>query len=217
MSRDSPSEEAATAVLADDHGIVRAATRQILAELGNIEIVEEAEDGLAAIAAIRTHEPDLLVLDAAMPLARGIEVFAEVRRWSPNTRVALLTGFTSVGVLSDWLNAGVDGLLLKSSPPEEMRRCFQALLAGSRFVASDVSEILEGAAPRPDLTPREREVLALIASGHANVGIGKRLSISPKTVEKHRASLMMKLDVHSIAELLVYALKEGLLDEHRQL
>ena len=84
-------------------------------------------------------------------------------------------------------------------------------------MAPDVSAILEGAEPRPDLTPREREVLALIASGHANVGIGKRLSISPKTVEKHRASLMMKLDVHSIAELLVYALKEGLLDEHKQL
>lgn len=209
--------DTARAVIADDHAVVRLAVRQILGEMGGVEIAAEVADGLAAIAAVKTHQPDLLVLDAAMPRAGGIEVFADARRWSPSTKVALLTGFTATGVLSDWLAAGVDGLLLKTSPPEEMKACFQALLNGGGFVAADVAALLEEAGPRPDLTAREREVLALVASGHGNVAIADRLSISRKTVEKHRASLMAKLDVHTVAELLVYALKEGLLDSHSQL
>jgi DNA-binding NarL/FixJ family response regulator len=205
------------AVVADDHAIVRRATCQILAELPAMEVVAEAGNGIEAIAAVKKYQPDLLVLDAAMPLARGVEVFADARRWSPETKVALLTGFTAAGVLADWLSAGVDGLLLKSDPPEEMKACFEALLSGANFVSAEVASILKNAGPRPDLTHREREVLALIATGNANTAIADRLAISPKTVEKHRASLMSKLQVHSVAELLVYALKEGLLDEHRQL
>jgi DNA-binding NarL/FixJ family response regulator len=205
------------AVVADDHAIVRRATCQILSEVPRLEVVAEAANGIEAIAAVKKHRPDLLVLDAAMPLARGIEVFADTRRWSPETKVALLTGFNSAGVLADWLNAGVDGLLLKSDPPEELKACFDALLGGANFVSAEVAAILKAAGPRPDLTHREREVLALIASGNANAAIADRLAISAKTVEKHRASLMAKLQVHSVAELLVYALKEGLLDEHRQL
>lgn len=206
-----------TAIIADDHAIVRTATKQLLDEMGNITVVAEASNGLEAIAMVKSHQPNLLVLDAAMPYSRGIEVFTTVRRWSPKTKVALLTGFTSVSFLADWLNAGVDGLLLKTSDPSEMTQCFTALLAGANFIASDISTLLENAAPRPVLTPRELEVLALLASGNVNKTIADRLSISPKTVEKHRASLMAKLGVHSMAELLVYALKEGLLDEHRQL
>ncbi|MBI1211228.1 MAG: response regulator [Alphaproteobacteria bacterium] len=204
-------------VVADDHAIVRNATRQILLELPSVEVAAEASNGIEAIAAVKKYRPELLVLDAAMPLARGIEVFADARRWSPTTKVALLTGFNAAGVLADWLDAGVDGLLLKSDPPEEMKACFEALFGGANFVSKEVAAILQAAGPRPDLTHREREVLTLIASGHANAAIGERLSISAKTVEKHRASLMAKLQVHSVAELLTYALKEGLLDEHRQL
>lgn len=204
-------------VVADDHAIVRSATRQILADLPAVDVVAEAGNGIEAIAAVKKHHPHLLVLDAAMPLARGVEVFADARRWSPDTKVALLTGFNAPGVLADWLSAGVDGLLLKSDPPEELRACFEALLSGANFVSSAVAAALKGVGPRPDLTHREREVLALIATGNANAAIADRLAISPKTVEKHRASLMAKLQVHSVAELLVYALKEGLLDEHRQL
>lgn len=209
--------KAYTAIIADDHTIVRTATRQILEEIGTIIVVAEASNGLEAISSTKSLKPDLLVLDAAMPFSKGIEVFTTVRRWSPATKVALLTGFTAVGFLSDWLNAGVDGLLLKTSDPAEMAQCFSALLAGSNFIATDISAILENAAPRPALTARELEVLTLLASGNVNKTIADRLYISPKTVEKHRASLMAKLDVHSMAELLVYALKEGLLDEHRQL
>jgi DNA-binding NarL/FixJ family response regulator len=151
-----------------------------------------------------------------MPLARGVEVFADVRRWSPGTRVALFTGFTSVGMLADWLSAGVDGLFLKSGPTEELQSGLTILLEGGTYVSREVADMLENIASPHDMTAREREVLALIASGHANTSIAERLYISPKTVEKHRASLMAKLGVHSVAELMVYALREGLLEDKKQ-
>ena len=113
--------------------------------------------------------------------------------------------------------AAVDGLFLKSADPAEMKQGFTEILAGGKFVAAEVAEKLAAEPEREELTAREREVLALIAAGHQNVAIGEKLFISPKTVEKHRASLMAKLGVNSVSALLVYALKEGLLDEHSQL
>lgn len=111
----------------------------------------------------------------------------------------------------------MDGLFLKSADPDEMQRGFTEILAGGKFVAQEVADKLAAEPEREELTAREREVLALIASGHQNVAIGDKLFISPKTVEKHRASLMAKLGVNSVSALLVHALREGLLDEHRQL
>jgi DNA-binding NarL/FixJ family response regulator len=120
-------------------------------------------------------------------------------------------------MLADWLAAGVDGLFLKSARPQEMKKGFAQVLAGGKYVAEEVAEKLAAAPEREELTDREREVLSLIAAGHQNVAIGEQLCISPKTVEKHRASLMAKLGVNSVSGLLTLALREGLLDEHRQL
>ncbi|MCK0129363.1 response regulator transcription factor [Erythrobacter sp. F6033] len=205
------------AIIADDHAIVRRSLAAILAEIGNVEIVAEAENGIETIALIKEHAPDLLLLDAAMPLARGVQVYAEARRWSPDTKVIVVTGFTSVSMLADWLSAGVDGLFLKSANPEEMHKGFSQVLAGGKFVSEEVARKLAAEPEREQLTDREREVLALIAAGHQNGPIGEKLFISPKTVEKHRASLMAKLGVNSVSGLLTYALREGMLDEHRQL
>ncbi len=204
-------------VIADDHAIVRKGFVETLMELEGVEVVAEVGDGLAAIAAVKKHKPSMLVLDAAMPMARGVEVYAEARRWSPDTHIIVCTGFTSINLLADWLDAGVDGLLLKSCEPDEIKLGFQTVLHGSSYVAVRVQEMLQQSTGTAELTDREREVLALIARGHANIEIGERLNISPKTVEKHRANLMTKLDVHSVAELLVFALKEGLLDEYTQI
>lgn len=204
-------------IIADDHAIVRTSLSAILSEIDEIEVVAEAANGLETIALVKQHEPDLLLLDAAMPLARGVQVYSEARRWSPGTRVVVITGFTSTTLLADWLAAGVDGLFLKSAEPAEMREGFEVVLAGGRFVSQEVSDRLETEPALPELTDREREVLSLIASGHQNVAIGEKLFISPKTVEKHRASLMAKLGVNSISALMTLALREGLLDEHRQL
>lgn len=204
-------------IIADDHAIVRNALAAVVAQIGDAEVIAEAGNGVEAIALVRAHRPDVLLLDAAMPLARGVEVFAEARRWSPETRVAVVTGFTSATMLADWMAAGVDALFLKSCPPEEMRQGIAMVLEGGRYVSKAVAARIAEASEPPAVTAREREVLALIAAGHQNGAIAERLCISAKTVEKHRASLMAKVGVNSVSGLLAYALKEGLLDEHRQL
>lgn len=206
-----------TAIIADDHEIVRRSLAEILGEIGNVKVVAQAANGIETIALVKEHQPDLLLLDAAMPLARGVQVYGEARRWSPDTKIAVVTGFTAAGMLADWMTAGVDGLFLKSVPAEEMQRGFTQILAGGKFVAQEVVDRLEAEPEREVMTDREREVLALIAAGHQNNAIGDQLHISPKTVEKHRASLMAKLKVNSVSALMVYALKEGLLEEHRQI
>lgn len=205
------------AIIADDHAIVRNSLAAILAEIGDVEVVAEAANGLETIALVKQHAPDLLLLDAAMPLARGVQVYGEARRWSPETRIVVVTGFTSTTMLADWLAAGVDGLFLKSADPGEMQQGFAQVLAGGKFVSQEVADKLAAEPEREPLTDREREVLSLIAAGHQNAAIGDKLFISPKTVEKHRASLMAKLGVNSVSGLLTHALREGLLDEHRQL
>ncbi|MEL6919750.1 MAG: response regulator transcription factor [Pseudomonadota bacterium] len=206
-----------TVVMADDHEVFRAGTRAILQNMSTMDIVAEAADGITAITFVRKLKPDLLVLDAAMPLARGIEVFAEVRRWSPDTKVMLLTGFTAPGFIADWLNAGVDGLVLKSCGTATIEEAISAVVGGASYVAPEVSQILEDRVEPKQLTHREREVMALVVTGSSNAEIAERLSISIKTVDKHRGSLMAKLDVHSIAQLMALALREGLLDELKQL
>ena len=197
--------------------MVRNALREILKGLGNVEIVGEAENGLEAISMTRETRPSLLTLDAGMPLSRGMEVFGEVRRWSPETRVAVVTGFTGVGSLADWVAADVDGLFLKTCPPEEMGEGFELILNDGSYVSKAVLQKLRDAPDTYDLTQRERQVLHMIASGNSNAEIAERLSISAKTVDNHRTRMMAKLGVHSVAQLLAYALKEGLLDQSSQL
>ena len=209
---------AASVVIADDHAMVRNGLKDIIAAIPGFEaaVVGEAENGFEAISVTKTTRPDLLLLDAGMPLSRGMEVFGEVRRWSPDTSVAVVTGFTSARSLSDWIAAGVDGLFVKSCPPEEVIRGFGLLLSGERYIADEVVRILEHEDDKSDISLRERQVLHLIAEGCSNAAIAERLGISAKTVDNHRTRMMAKLNVHSVAQLLAYALKEGLLDTFKQ-
>ncbi len=203
-------------VIADDHPLVRNALRDILTAIDGVVIVGEAENGIEAIAMVKTEKPALLTLDSGMPLASGMEVYGEIRRWSPETKIAVVTGFTAVGQLADWVAAGVDGLFLKTCPPDEMQQGFELLLSGGNFYSRSVMDTLQGAPDKPELTLRERQILHMIADGRTNAEIGEQLSISPKTVDNHRTRLMAKLDVHSVARLIAYALKEGLLDQNMQ-
>ncbi|MEL7111119.1 MAG: response regulator transcription factor [Pseudomonadota bacterium] len=199
-------------VIADDHAMVRDGLAALFAEYNDIEIADFAKDGLEAIALCRKLRPDLLTLDVGLPLANGAEVFAEVQRWSPDTRVVVFTGFTSPNMLADWVSAGVEGLFLKTCGEDELRRGIKHVLNGGKYVARDVVALLETGAKGADLTPREREVLSSIAAGLTTTQIGERLFISPKTVEKHRAHLFEKFGVTSVAALLTAAFKGGYLD-----
>lgn len=219
---DDPEEERVTdlrrrsAVIADDHPMMRAGIRAVLEGYGNVDILEEVATGLDAVRAARTRRPDLFVLDIAMPYARGLEVFVEIRRQSPASRIAVVTGLGASGLLAELVAAGVDGLFLKRGDPEVLERGLRLVLQGARFVAPDVVERLEARPPGPELSPRERQTLGLVAQGLTNAEIAGRLNLSPKTVEKHRTSLMQKLGVRSMSELLAHALREGLLDGHSQ-
>lgn len=199
-------------LIADDHGIVRGAVRLILEAIAGVEIVGEAEDGISAIALAKRLKPDLLILDVAMPQAGGLAVIGEVRRWSPATRVAVLTGISRGVTLAQLRSSGAVGLLLKSCTPQELDHGLRRMVAGEEYVAAGARALLGGSEPGAALTMRERQVLSLAAQGKSNAEIATLLNISPKTVDNHRTNLMRKLDVHSAAGLTAVALREGLLD-----
>lgn len=203
-------------VIADDHAIVRGGLQTLFAAWPDVLVVGEAEDGFAAIALARAHRPDLLVLDVAMPFANGLEVYAEVRRHCPTTAIAVLTGFTSTLLLTDWIAAGVEGLFLKGSDEGELSRGLRLLLDGGKYVCSDVVAQLREPSAAIKLTEREKEVLSLIALGLTTGDIGARLQISPKTVEKYREKLFEKFSVNSATGLLMQAFKIGMFDPAKQ-
>lgn len=206
------------AIIADDHAIVRAGLRAALETPGNvtadgIAVVAEACDGLEAIALTRKHRPQLLILDVQMPLAGGHEVLAEVRRWSPDTRVAVLTGVLSAARLAQLVAAGADGLFAKGAAEDRLLARLPLILSGGRHVDPELAAILAQAADRPALSARETQILNLVAQGRSNRDMAGILGISAKTVDRHRTAMMAKLGVHSVAELVALALREGLLGE----
>ena len=204
-----------SAVIADDHAVVRSALRTILENMGDVTVVAEAANGIEAVALARAHGPDLLTLDSGMPSMSGIEALTELRKWAPDSRICVVTGFTATAGLAAWVNAGVEGLFLKDAASDELARGFRAILEGNRAIASAVTERLQ-----PDnatvLTPREHLVLCMVSEGLSNGAIARRLSISPKTVDNHRTRMMSKLGAHSVGELVAHALREGLLDPSAQ-
>jgi DNA-binding NarL/FixJ family response regulator len=209
--------EAATAVIADDHALMRAGIAQILSDFCSMEVVGQAADGLRAIAMVRQHKPQLLTLDIAMPYAQGIEIFAEARRWSPDTKIVVFTGMTSAGLLAELVSSGVDGLFMKRGDMEVFQKSIPLILQGGVVIAPEVKAFLEENPDSTELTARERQILSLVASGNSNKEIAERLGVSAKTVDNHRTNMMRKLDVHSVAELLSYALREGLLGAHKEI
>ncbi len=200
-----------TAVIADDHALIRQGIRQMLNSAG-VEVVAEAADGLEAIAMVRRHQPTLLSLDIAMPYARGIEVFGEVRRWSPETRTIVFSGMTSSALIGELASAGADAIFLKNMDLNAFSDAIPKVLRGEQVLGPGVADLVEAFQSTAELTARERQVLSLLAQGLNNRDVAGRLGVSAKTVDHHRSNLMRKIDVHSVTELMAYAMREGLLD-----
>ena len=203
-------------LLADDHTLVRAGVRRILEGEPGFT-VEEVADGHAALAVLRDRPIDVLVLDLTMPGVDGFEVLRRVRAAHPAVKVLVLTMHASAEYVSRALREGADGYLLKDSAVQDLVSGIRAVMAGRPYYSPAVQNEIAVAMARgrgrrsEPITEREREVLRMVAEGLSTKEIAARLDISARTVESHRANLMRKLGLRSVARLTQYALREGLL------
>ena len=205
-------------VLADDHTLMRAGIRALMTEMGDIAIVGEAENGREAVVLAREHQPDLVVMDISMKELNGIEATAQIRHEAPRSRVLILSMHTTEDFVRRALNAGACAYLVKDSVPLELRMAIDAAMRGDVYVSSRVSRHLVGAlkggvpgeSSLDALTPRQREILQLIAEGKSTKQIAFALEVSVKTVEAHRAGLMERLGIRDVAGLVLYAVRHNL-------
>jgi len=204
-------------VIADDHAIVRNGMRQLLCATAPVDIVAEAENGVEAIAMVKTHQPDLLFLDLAMPYVGGLELLDEIRSWSPATRIAVFTGISTAGVVSELIQAGVEGIVFKSCTTDEIAAAVKDLLEGKVHHCPEALKLARTGGALYELTTRERQVLHGIVGGSSNLEMAGVFNISPKTVDNHRTNVMRKLDVHSESDLIRVAMREGLIPAEGQL
>lgn len=211
-------------LLADDHTLVRAGLRKLLESMPGVTVVGEAADGLALLALAAELQPDLVLMDIAMPGLNGLEATARLVKAQGGIRVLVLSMHQNEEYVRQALRHGAVAYLLKDAAPVELELAIKAVQRGeiylspavSRGVVSDYVQRLRGeAAPAVLLTPRQREVLQLIAEGHSSKVIARRLHLSVKTVDSHRSQLMKQLDIHEVTGLVRYALREGLISSDR--
>mgnify|MGYP003644728207 CR=1 FL=1 len=209
----------ARVVLADDHTLVRAGLRKLLESMSEVTVVGEADDGLALLAMVQELQPDLALLDIAMPGLNGLETAARLSRNAPGLRVLMLSMHQNEEYVRQALRNGAAGYMLKDAAPMELALAIRAVLRGevylspavSRGVVSDyVQRLRSDESSGSGLTPRQTEVLQLIAEGHSSKEIARRLSLSVKTVETHRSQLMKQLGIHEVAGLVRFAMRTGL-------
>ena len=205
-------------LLADDHALVRAGVRKVLEGVPGIEVVGEAGRGDETLARLAELEPDLLLLDLNMPGGDGFEVLRAARDMSGSTRILVLTLHVQMEYVARAVREGADGYLYKDHAVQELPEAIASVMSGKPWYSAPAQEALaravrEGSAnPLEALTPREREVLVGIARGLTSKEIGAEFNISTRTVETHRAAVMRKLDVRSIALLTQLAIREGLIE-----
>lgn len=208
-------------VIAEDHQLFREGLKALLLANNNLEVVAEAKDGLEAIHNVKNHLPDLLLLDLSMPRLSGISVIKDLRSQYPDMKILVLTIHESDQYVLETFRAGVNGYCIKDASREELFMAIESVLSGKTFVSPGIAEdVMEGylsgrrtlneRSAWETITQREREVLKLLAEAYMNKDIGNFLNISPKTVEKHRANIMTKLDLHNAAALTAYAIEQGL-------
>ena len=208
-------------VIAEDHTIVREGLRALLSTDPDLDVVAEAAHGRDAVRRAVEHAPDLFLLDLNMPRMGGLEAIKEIKRCCPSTKVLVLTVHEDEEHVSASFQAGADGYVLKDAGAAELKAAAKTVLSGKMYLSPGISrQVVAGylwARKTPalqtawdTLTDRERQILRMIAEGHKNKEIADYLSISEKTVERHRANVMAKLDLHSAVDLTAYAMERGL-------
>jgi DNA-binding NarL/FixJ family response regulator len=207
-------------VIADDHQIVRQGLRQLLAKEPDLVVAAEADDGRSTVRLVREIQPDVVIMDVAMPDLNGIEATRQIVGEFPKIKVIALSMYADKRFVTNMLKAGAMGYLLKDCAFEELIRAIRVVLAQKTYLSPGVTDIvvkdyMSGASPTEAsvfsvLTPREREVLQLMSEGKSTNKIADCLHVSVKTVETHRQQVMSKLNLHSVAELTKYAIREGL-------
>jgi DNA-binding NarL/FixJ family response regulator len=202
-------------LLADDHQIVRQGLRGLLEKAGHV-VVGEAADGHEALKLARTLSPEVAVLDLSMPLLNGLDTAREMRRISPEIKTILLTMYTDKHYVLQAMKAGAKGYVLKSQAAEDLIRAIREISRGEVYLSPSVASSVVDAyldktdTPLDPLTPRERQILQLIAEGNTTKEVARLLNISFKTAESHRNHIMKKLDIHEVATLVRYAIQQGL-------
>ncbi|MBI4547433.1 MAG: response regulator transcription factor [Ignavibacteriae bacterium] len=207
-------------ILADDYKIVREGLRSILENELRMQVIAQAENGRATVQFAKEHEPDIVIMDISMPDLNGIEATKQILAEVPGTKVIALSMHSDKKYVSEMLSAGAKGYLLKDCAVDELDRAIKTVLANKVYVSPDVAgtvvqdyvqhvERTKSVVPSK-LTAKEREVLQLIAEGHSTKEIASRLNVSIQTIDTHRQHIMEKLDLHSVAELTKYAIREGL-------
>jgi two-component system, NarL family, response regulator NreC len=209
-------------VLADDHTLFRQVLRRVLEEQPGWQVIADASDGATAVRLTLERQPHVVIMDIAMPRLNGVEATRQIVRRAPDVRVLILSMYSDDLYITQALQAGAHGFVLKDSADADLVRAVRDLAAGKSYFSPTVSKVVlddyvrhladRGISDRFDaLTEREREVFQLIAEGHSNKDIAGLLHLSPGTVETHRARIMEKLDLHSAAEIVLYAVRKGVI------
>jgi two-component system response regulator NreC len=209
-------------LLADDHTILRDGIRALLDDQADIEVIGEAEDGLSTVKMVGKLKPDVVIMDIAMPLLNGLEATRQIQRDHPQVKVLILTMHENEEYIRQVLAAGALGYVLKDAAAHDLLGAIRAVHRGEAVLSPAITRLviedyLRWGDIRPadtsnGLTPREREILQLIAEGYTNKEIAEILSLSVKTIQSHRSNLMSKLDLHDRGELIKYAIQKKIID-----
>jgi len=219
-----PATNKTTVLIADDHEVVREGTRALILREANFEVIGMARDGREAVDMATKLKPDIIVLDVTMPELDGVEVVRQIRRHSRKTRILIFSGLQSETTIQELFRAGVKSYIRKGDPAENLIAALEALASDKPFFTPGVSDLLfarflhddstttKTAAAEETLSSREREILRLVAQGGSNKSVAAELGVSTRTVETHRAAIMRKLHASSTAELVRYAIRNGLIE-----
>lgn len=208
---------ASRTILVDDHALVRSGLRVLIDQMPEVEVVGEAGNGREALALIQRERPEIVIMDIAMPEMNGLEALIRIKQTSPRIRVIMLSMYTSSEHVQKALDGGADGYIVKAAAQEELELAVRAIRRGNSYLSPAVTRgALDPTAGKratvEALTPRQREILQLVAEGNSTKAIARKLDLSVKTVEGHRSQLMARLSIRNVTGLVRYAIRAGVIE-----